>query len=169
MSWRAASAMRPVESASRPSSFRCGTRHNSGPKAMSANWPAVMALQSEVAQKVAGSLALKLLPAEQARLANVHAINPEAYEAYLKGLQPWYKLTPEDIDTARRYFEQALEKDPNYALAHVGIALVWVGRQQMGVTAPREAGPKAKAAALKAVALDNTLAQSTLRHWRRST
>jgi TolB-like protein/Tfp pilus assembly protein PilF len=120
----------------------------------------ILALQSEVAQKVAGSLALTLLPAEQARLANVHAINPEAYEAYLKGLHHWYKLTSGDVDTAQRYFEQALEKDPNYALAHVGIALVWAGRQQMGVASPTEAAPKAKAAALKAVALDDTLAEA---------
>jgi TolB-like protein/predicted Ser/Thr protein kinase len=120
----------------------------------------ILALQSEVAQKVAGSLALTLLPAEQARLANVHAINPEAYEAYLKGLHHWYKLTPGDIDTAQRYFELALEKDPNYALAHVGIALIWAGRQQMGFASPSEAAPKAKAAALKAVAMDDTLADA---------
>jgi TolB-like protein/Tfp pilus assembly protein PilF len=120
----------------------------------------ILALQSEVAQKVAGSLALTLLPAEQARLANVHAINPEAYEAYLKGLHHWYKLTPGDIDTAQRYFELALEKDPSYALAHVGISLVWAGRQQMGFASPSEAAPKAKAAALKAVALDDTLAEA---------
>ena len=50
----------------------------------------ILALQSEVARKVAEALALKLLPAEQARLANVRTVNPEAYEAYLKGLQHWY-------------------------------------------------------------------------------
>ena len=120
----------------------------------------ILALQSEVAQRVAGSLALTLLPAEQARLANVRAVNPDAYEAYLKGLHHWYKLTPGDIDAAQRYFELALEKDPNYALAHVGISLVWAGRQQVGVASPREAAPKAKAAALKAVALDDTLAEA---------
>ncbi len=119
----------------------------------------ILALQSDVAQKVAGSLALTLLPAEQARLANVRAVNPDAYEAYLKGMQHWYKLTPGDIDAAQRYFEMALEKDPNYALAYVGIAMVWGGRQQMGVASPSEAAPKAKAAALKAVALDDTLAE----------
>jgi TolB-like protein len=120
----------------------------------------ILALQGEVAQKVASSLALTLLPTEQARLSNVHAINPEAYEAYLKGLHHWYKLTPGDIDTSQRYFEQALEKDPNYAPAYAGVALVWIGRQQMGYTPPREAAPKAKAAALKAVELDDTLAEA---------
>ncbi len=120
----------------------------------------ILALESEVAQKVAGSLALTLLPTERAHLANVRAINPEAYEAYLKGLHHWYKLTSGDVDTAQRYFELALEKDPNYALAHVGIALIWAGRQQMGFASPSEAAPKAKAAALKAVALDDTLAEA---------
>ena len=74
----------------------------------------ILALQSDVAQKVAGALALKLLPGEQARLANVRAVDPEAYEAYLKGSQSWIKMTPGDLDTAQRYFEAALKKDPNY-------------------------------------------------------
>ena len=120
----------------------------------------ILALQSEVARKVAGSLALKLLPAEQARLANVRSVNPEAHDAYLKGMQSWYKITAQDIDTALEYFELALKKDPNYAPAYAGVALVWGGRNQMGYTAPREAGPKAKAAAVKAVELDSTLAEA---------
>ena len=120
----------------------------------------ILALQSEVARKVAGSLALKLLPAEQARLTSARPVNPEAYEAYLKGMQSWYRVTPQDLEAALEYFELALKKDPNYAPAYAGVALVWIGRQQMGYTAPREAGPKAKAAALKAVELDNTLAQA---------
>jgi TolB-like protein len=120
----------------------------------------MLALQSEVARKVAGSLALKLLPAEQARLANVRAVNPEAHDAYLKGLHHWYKFTPGDLNTAQQYFELALAKDPNYAPAYAGIALVWDGRQGIGITPPGEAAPKAKAAALKAVALDDTAAEA---------
>jgi len=120
----------------------------------------ILALQSDVAQKVAGALALKLLPAEQARLATPRRVNPEAYEAYLKGLQHIYNLTPGDVDAALKYFDLALQKDPDYALAHVGVSLVWLGRQQMGLTPPQEAGPKAKAAALKALELDDTLAEA---------
>ncbi len=120
----------------------------------------ILALQNDVAQKVAGALALKLLPAEQARLANVRTVNPEAYEAYLKGLQHWYKLLPSEIDAAQQYFELALKKDPNYALAYAGIALVWAGRQQFGLTPYSEAGPKARAAALRAVDLDETAAEA---------
>jgi TolB-like protein len=120
----------------------------------------VLTLQSEVAQAIAREITTTVTPAEHARLTTTRPVNPEAYEAYLKGMQHWYKLTPEDIDTALEYFELALKKDPNCAPAHSGLALVWVGRQQMGYTAPREAGPKAKAAALKAVELDSTLAEA---------
>jgi TolB-like protein/Tfp pilus assembly protein PilF len=117
----------------------------------------ILALQSEVARKVAESLALRLLPAEQARLANVRTVNPEAYEAYLKGLQQWYIWR---ADAAQQYFELALKKDPNYALAYAGIALVWAMRQQGGAAPASEATPKARAAALKAVALDETAAET---------
>jgi TolB-like protein/tRNA A-37 threonylcarbamoyl transferase component Bud32/Tfp pilus assembly protein PilF len=120
----------------------------------------VMALQSEVAQKVAGSLALTLLPAEQARLANVHAINPEAYDAYLKGLHHWYMFTPSDFDTALQYYELALAKDPNYAPAYAGVALIWASRSQAGWVTHSEATPIAKAAALKAVELDPANAEA---------
>jgi serine/threonine protein kinase len=120
----------------------------------------ILALQNEVSQKVAGALALKLLPAEQARLVNARPVNPEAYDAYLKGLQHSYKLIPADIDTAFQYFELALKKDPDYALAYTGISFVWTCRQQMGITPAKEAGPKAKAAALKSLALDDTVAEA---------
>jgi TolB-like protein/lipoprotein NlpI len=120
----------------------------------------VLALQGEIASVIAEKVRAALTPTERARLTSARPVNPEAYEAYLKGMQHWYKVTPQDIDTALEYFEMALKKDPNYAPAHSGVALVWIGRQQMGYTAPREAGPKAKAAALKAVELDNTLAEA---------
>jgi serine/threonine-protein kinase len=118
----------------------------------------ILVLQGEVAQKVAGALALKLLPAERARLAGTSAVNPEAYEAYLKGASLWKAMTPADVDTAERYFELALEKDPSYAAADAGLAWVWVIRQQMGMTLPQVAGPKAKAAALKALESDDSYA-----------
>ncbi len=122
----------------------------------------ILALQSDVARAVAGSLALKLLPAEQNRLSSARPVNPEAYDAYLKGSQHWTKLTPVDLDAARQYFELALARDPNYAPAYAGIALVWSGLNQMGLATPREAVPKIKAAALKAIALDESLAEA---HW----
>jgi TolB-like protein/Tfp pilus assembly protein PilF len=120
----------------------------------------VLALQGEIASVIAEKVRAALTPTERARLASARPVNPEAYEAYLKGMQSWYRFTPQDIEAALEYFELALKKDPNYAPAHSGVALAWLGRQQMGYTPPREAGPKAKAAALKAVELDSTLAQA---------
>jgi len=120
----------------------------------------ILAVQSEVAGEVATALALELLPAEQARLASVRIVDPEAHEAYLKGSYHWKKVTPEDIDTAERYFELALAKDPSYAPAYGGLAWVWAARQQMGIMQPHEAGPKAKAAALQAIAMDDASAEA---------
>jgi TolB-like protein/predicted Ser/Thr protein kinase len=120
----------------------------------------ILALQNEVSQKVAGALALKLLPAEQARLANAHAVNPEAYDACLRGYHYYIFMTKADLDTAEKYFQLALTKDPNYAPAYAGLALVWACRQQIGYVPPAEAGPKAKDAAKKAVALDDTSAEA---------
>ena len=120
----------------------------------------ILALQNEVTQKVAGALALMLLPSEQARLANARVVNPEAYDAYLKASQYWIKLTTGDLDTAERYLNLALEKDPGFASAYAGISIVWACRQQAGFTPPSEAGPKAKTAALKALELDDTVADA---------
>jgi serine/threonine-protein kinase len=120
----------------------------------------ILALQSDVARKVSGALALKLLPAEQSRLANVRTVNPEAHEAYLQGSYHWMKATPGDLDTAQRYFELALTKDPDYAPAYEGLARVWVTRQQRGITLPQVAGSNAKQAALRAVALNDTSAEA---------
>jgi TolB-like protein len=120
----------------------------------------ILALQGDVAQKVAAALALKLLPAEQARLASARAVNPEAYEAYLKGSQYWIKMTPGDLDTAEGYFNVALHKDPDFAAAYTGMAWVWACRNQMGYAPPGEAVPRMREAALKAISLDDTLAES---------
>jgi len=114
----------------------------------------VLSLQNEIVTEIAKQLELKLLPDDQIRLASVRPVNPEAYDAYLKGSYHWKKVTPEEIDIAERYFELALEKDPSYAPAYHGLAWVWSARQQIRVTPAHEAGPKAKAAALQAIALD---------------
>ncbi len=120
----------------------------------------VLALETDIARKVAGVLALKLLPPETSRVASARAVNPDAHDAYLKGLQHWYKLTTGDLDAALRYFELALAKDPEYAVAHVGVALVWLGRAQMGVMSPAECTPRTKAAVAKALQLDETSAEA---------
>jgi TolB-like protein len=120
----------------------------------------ILALQSDVARKVASALALKLLPAEKTSLANVRGVNAEAYDAYLKAAAHWARLTPQGLDTAEHYLTVALEKDPGYARGYAGMALVWACRQQMGLAPPREAGPKARAAALRAVELDDSVAEA---------
>jgi len=75
----------------------------------------ILALQSDVARAVADEIELALTPEEEVRLATAGTVNPEAHEAYLIGSYHWKKLTPADFDTAERYFELALEKDPSYA------------------------------------------------------
>ncbi len=119
----------------------------------------ILALQSEIAQTIAHKIQVQLTPEEQKRLNSVSPVNPEAHEAYLKGMFHWYKLSPQDLEIALHYFELALEKDPNYALAHAGIALVWGGQMQMGLIPHREAGPRVKAAAARALELDSTLVE----------
>jgi len=119
----------------------------------------VLMMYSEVTRAIADKIQVKLTTQEETRLASAHQVNPEAYEAYLKGQFHWGKFTLGDMEMAMKYYELALKEDPNFALAYAGIALIWGGRAQFGLLPPREATPKAKAAAEKAVELDNTLAE----------
>ena len=120
----------------------------------------VLTLQAEIAQAIAREINVALTPEESAHLSRPRAVNPEAYEAYLKGQSHWYWLSREHLDTALDYFELALQKDPNYARAYVGVGNVWLMRGDAGSMAPSEAMPKAKAAIAKALALDDTLAEA---------
>jgi TolB-like protein/Tfp pilus assembly protein PilF len=120
----------------------------------------ILILQSEMARAIADEIRVKLTGEEETHLASARQVNPEAYKAYLKGQFHWYKLTPPGLEAALQYFQSALEKDPNYALAHTGIAKVWRGRAQMGLVPPSEAALKAKEAALRALELDSTLAEA---------
>ena len=120
----------------------------------------VLVMYSEMARAIADEIQVKLTPEETTRLASARRVNPDAYEAYIKGRLHWYKLTPQDFETALQNFELALQKDPNYALAHTGVALVWGTRALFGIVPPNKAVPLAKAAAEKAVELDNTLAEA---------
>jgi TolB-like protein len=120
----------------------------------------ILTVQNQVAQGVVKALAVRLLPAEQARLASVRAVNPEAYDAYLKGSSLWKSLKRADLDAAQRFFELAIAKDPAYAPAYEGLTWVWLVRQQAGFAPSSEAGPKAKAAALQAIALDDNSAEA---------
>ena len=118
----------------------------------------VLSLQDEVTRAIADEIRMKISPEEQARLSKPRVVNPEAYEAYLKGRFQWYKISKQGNEDAERYFQIALQKDPNDALAYSGLADVWMMRADSGYEAPSETLPKAKAAALKALQLDGSVA-----------
>lgn len=120
----------------------------------------VLSLQDEVTRAIASAIKINIGPREQARLSRPREINPEAYEAYLKGRFQWYKISKQGLEDANRYFQLALQKDPNYALAYAGLADVWMMRADSGYAAPSETLPKAKAAALRALELDPTLSEA---------
>ena len=124
------------------------------------NFEDVLLVQSEIARAIAREIQVAITPEEAKRLSRARRVNPEAYEAYLKGRFHWYKLSREHLDTALRYFEVSSEKDPGDPLAYVGIVGVWCSRADCGFVPLREAFPQAKAAALKAIELDNSLAEA---------
>ena len=124
----------------------------------------VLKLQHDVARAIVGKMSVVLTPDEQSRLTAAPRIATEAYEAYLKGMYHWYKLTPQDMQAALEQFDAALGVDPDYAPAHAGIGMIWAGIQQMGVAPPRVAGPKIKDAADKALTSDPGLFQAHFTH-----
>src|ERR1700739_728779 len=121
-----------------------------------------LALQKKVARDIAEQIRINLTSQEQAALTSVKVVNPEAYEDYLKGRYFWNKRTADGLKKAIDYFDQAIEKDPNYAQAYAGLtdSYALAGDWKYGVLAPKEAFPKAKAAAIKAIALDSTLGEA---------
>jgi len=121
-----------------------------------------LALQSRVASAIADQIRINLTPREQAALKNVKVVNPEAYESYLKGRYFWNKRTADGLKAALAYFKQATEEDPKYAKAYSGLADTYalLGDWQYAVMTPKEAFPEAKAAAIKALELDNTLGEA---------
>jgi serine/threonine protein kinase/Tfp pilus assembly protein PilF len=119
----------------------------------------VLVMYGEMARAIAENIQVKLTAQEETRFTDARQVNPEAYEAYVRGSYKWMNfMTPEDLDTAEKHFDLALEKDPSYALVYVGRAWVWLVRNQWGWSPPEEAGPKAKAAALWAIELDENSA-----------
>ena len=120
----------------------------------------VFAIQSDVAGRIARSLEVELLPAQQARLASASSVDPEAHEAYLKGRYYWNKRTEEGIKKSLDYFQQAIARDPDYALAYSGLADAYSAGVAYGYLPGEESLPRMRAAALKAVELDDTLAEA---------
>ncbi|MBW6501491.1 MAG: TIR domain-containing protein, partial [Bacteroidales bacterium] len=116
-------------------------------------------IQSEVAQSVARELKAVLSPKEVELIEDIPTTDLIAYENYLKGRFAVYKYNAEDIALAMQYFEKALERDPDFALAYTGIAHVWWFYQVLGWATPEEAVPKMMEAVEKALELDNSLAE----------
>lgn len=120
----------------------------------------MLSVQREIAREITNNLRPTLSGVDKSRMDKQYTANPEAYQLYLKGRFYWNKRTPEDFEKAIAFFQQAIDKDPNYALAYSGLAdaytLLTVYTNQL----PVELMPKAKAAALKALELDDKLAEA---------
>lgn len=116
--------------------------------------------QGELAQNIANALQLQLSGEKQTRLDRNHTRDSEAYQLYLKGRHFWNKRTTESMQKGLEFFQQAIAKDPNYALAYSGLADCYSVLSQFGAIPPNEAMPKAKAAALEALRIDETLAEA---------
>ena len=120
----------------------------------------VFALQAEVARKIADEIRVSLTPPDRARLARVHAPDPPAYLAYARGRFLWSRRTEQDMRKAVGYFQEAIDKDPDYSLAYDGLADCWVALGWYGYLSPAETFPHAKEAVNRALTLDDTLAEA---------
>jgi TolB-like protein/DNA-binding winged helix-turn-helix (wHTH) protein/Flp pilus assembly protein TadD len=120
----------------------------------------ILALQSEVAHAIAREVQVKLTPQEHAQLAQTRPVDPQAYEAYLKGRYHWNKRSGEGVRKGAEYFQLAIEHDPSYAAAYAGLADCAGISGWWGFASPENGCGRAKAAALKALEMDPTLAEA---------
>jgi serine/threonine protein kinase/tetratricopeptide (TPR) repeat protein len=121
----------------------------------------ILALQAELASAIADEIHVQLTPAEQSRLGSAASVNPEAYDAYLKGRYFFNRPSDENLQKAIARFEEAIALSPDFAPAYSGLsdAYLWAGYNEGFLTAS-EARPKAKSAATKAVQLDDQSAEA---------
>jgi len=121
----------------------------------------IMELQNTLAEAISQEIAAELSPEERLTMRRLRPVNAEAYEAYLKGRFYWNKRTVPALQTAKRFFVEATEKDPRYALAYAGLADVYdvLGSGVAAALPPREAMRHAREAATKAIELDARLAE----------
>ncbi len=120
----------------------------------------VVSLQGEIARDVSTKLKSKLSGADVAKVEKTYTANPEAYQLYLKGKFYWNKRTGESLKQAAEFYRQAIEKDPNYALAYSGLAETYVLFSSYDVAPADDSMPQAKAAAQRALAIDDSLAEA---------
>jgi tetratricopeptide (TPR) repeat protein len=117
---------------------------------------------TEISKEITDKLRLTLTGQAQRRLGKRYTENTEAYQLYLKGRYHWNKRTEDGFTRGLKYFEQAIEKDPGYALANAGLAdcYLLLGAAVYGAQPPKDAMPRAKAAAMKALEIDDALADA---------
>jgi tetratricopeptide (TPR) repeat protein len=121
----------------------------------------IQGIQEEISKSIAENLRVELSGKEQQQIAKKDTQNPEAYQLYLRGRYYWNQRNPEGVKKGLDYFEQAIQKDPGYALAYAGVADSYAvgGGTYLNLTS-KESRPKARAAALKALELDDSLAEA---------
>ena len=120
----------------------------------------VFVLQNDLSTEIAEKLRLRLSGEEKQLLAKRYTVDAEAYQSYLKGRYYWNKRSQEGTQKAAEYFQQAIDKDPAYALAYAGLADTYVYLSFFNVVPPRDVMPRAKAMAVKALELDGQLAEA---------
>jgi tetratricopeptide (TPR) repeat protein len=120
----------------------------------------VLSLQDDVARAIVTEVKVALTPQEQARLSSARTVDPAAHQAYLRGLYELHGTTAETEDKAISYFQQALSADPSFAPAYAGLARAYAQLQSSHHDRPLVEMPKAKAAALKAIELDDALGEA---------
>ena len=120
----------------------------------------LVTLQSDIARDVSGKLKRKLSRTEEAKVTKTHTADPEALQLYLQGQFYAHKGGRSNVLRAADYFNKAIEKDPNYALAYAGLALNYSSYTLYNLAPPTDFMPKTKAAAMRAVELDDSLAEA---------
>jgi len=120
----------------------------------------VLALQGEVARAIAQEIRVKVTPEEEARLAKSHVVDPRAYESYLRGRQLWNRRNDEGLLRSLEYFREAIDLDPDWATARVGLADAYCVIGFYGTLPPGDSFPKAKIAATAALKMDDQLAEA---------
>lgn len=122
----------------------------------------IFAIQEEIAQQISEKLQMQLSGEEKKRLGKRYTDNTKAYQLYLQGRYHWNKRNEDGMRKGIQFLEQAIELDPNYALAYAGLADFFIILGFYGINAPHEVMPRVKAAAQKALAIDDTLAEARI-------
>ncbi len=120
----------------------------------------ILSLQAEVAQAIAGEIRISITPQESARFARRSPVDPDAYNAYLKGRYHWEKRSEEGLAKALHFFQEAIDRDPTYAPAYSGLADYYITLGNFNLAESHDVYPKAKAAALRGLERDPASAEA---------